>query len=122
MKAIKPIKTERDYRAAVGRLDKLAVRPDAETNEELEVLTLLVMAYEAERMPDEPMDPIEYLTASMENRGLGQTDLSRLLGSSSRAAEVLNGKRELSKAMIRALVEAWGMDANTLIGALRKAA
>jgi HTH-type transcriptional regulator/antitoxin HigA len=122
MKAIKPIKTERDYRAAVGRLDKLAVRPDAETNEELEVLTLLVMAYEAERMPDEPMDPIEYLTASMENRGLGQTDLSRLLGSSSRAAEVLNGKRELSKAMIRALVEAWGMDANTLIGAQRKAA
>ena len=122
MKAIKPIKTERDYRAAVGRLDKLAVRPDAETNEELEILTLLVMAYEAERMPDEPMDPIEYLTASMENRGLGQTDLSRLLGSSSRAAEVLNGKRELSKAMIRALVEAWGMDANTLIGAQRKAA
>jgi len=122
MKAIKPIKTERDYRAAVDRLDKLAVRPDAETNEELEILTLLVMAYEAERIPDEPMDPIEYLTASMENRGLGQTDLARLLGSSSRAAEVLNRKRELSKAMIRALVEAWGMDANTLIGAQRKAA
>jgi antitoxin component HigA of HigAB toxin-antitoxin module len=46
-----------------------------------------------------------------------QADLSRLLGSTSRAAEVLGGKRELSKAMIRALVEAWGLDANTLIGA-----
>jgi antitoxin component HigA of HigAB toxin-antitoxin module len=39
-----------------------------------------------------------------------------------RGAEVLNGKRELSKAMIRSLVEAWGMDANTLIGARRHAA
>jgi antitoxin component HigA of HigAB toxin-antitoxin module len=35
---------------------------------------------------------------------------------------VLNRKRELSKAMIRALVEAWNMDANTLIGARRDAA
>ena len=57
----------------------------------------------------------------MDNRGLTQTDLSRLFGSSSRAAEVLNGKRELSKAMIRSLAEAWGLDANTLIGAQRAA-
>jgi antitoxin component HigA of HigAB toxin-antitoxin module len=56
-------------------------------------------------VPDEPMEPIEYLKASMDNRGLAQKDLSMLLGSSSRAAEVLNGKRELSKAMIRALAE-----------------
>jgi len=119
---MKPIKTVRDYRAAVRRMDELAVGPDAETNEELELLTILVMAYEAEHVPDVPLDPIEYLKASMDNRGLAQADLARLFGSSSRAAEVLNGKRELSKAMIRSLVEAWGMDANTLIGARRHAA
>ena len=96
-------------------------RPDAETNEELELLTILVMAYEAQHVPDEPMEPIEYLKASMDNRGLTQADLSRLLGSSSRAAEVLGGKRELSKAIIWALVEEWGLDANTLIGARRAA-
>ena len=79
------------------------------------------MAYEAEHVPDEPMGPIVYLKASMDNRGLTQADLSRLLGSSSRAAEVLSGKRELSKAMIRALVGEWGLDANTLIGAKRAA-
>ena len=122
MKAIRPIRTEKDYRAAVSRIDELVVRPDAETNDELELLTILVAAYEAEHVPDEPMDPIDYLKASMENRGLTQADLARLLGSSSRAAEVLGGKRDLSKAMIRALAEEWGLDANTLVGVRRRAA
>jgi HTH-type transcriptional regulator/antitoxin HigA len=57
----------------------------------------------------------------MDNRGLTQADLSRLLGSTSRAAEVLSGKRELSKAMIRALAEEWRLDANTLLGVRRAA-
>lgn len=117
-----PIRTEDDYRAAVARIDELVVQPDAETNDELELLTILVMAYEAAQVPDLPLDPIGYLKASMDNRGLTQTDLSRLLGSSSRAAEVLSGQRELSKAMIRTLVEHWTLDANTLIGAGMKAA
>lgn len=121
MKMPRPIRTERDYRAAVKRIDELVVRPDAESNDELDLLTILVMAYEAEQVPDEPMEPIAYLKASMDNRGLAQTDLARLLGSSSRAAEVLGGKRDLSKAMIRALSDEWGLDANTLVGARRAA-
>jgi HTH-type transcriptional regulator / antitoxin HigA len=92
---VKTIKTERDYRRAVARIDELVLGPDAETNEELDLLTILVMAYEADHVPEVPLDPIDYLKASMENRGLSQSDLARLLGSSSRAAEVLNGKREL---------------------------
>src|SRR5258707_11637572 len=119
---MRPIKTEKQYREVVARMDQLAAAPGAEDNEELELLTILVMAYEAEHVPDTVMDPIEYLKASMENRGLAQSDLSKLFGSSSRAAEVLNGKRELSKAMIRALAEVWGLDANTLVGAQRHAA
>ena len=119
---LKPIRTNRDYRVAVARIDELATRADAETNEELEVLTILVMAYEDAQVPDAPMEPIAYLRASMDNRGLTQKDLASLFGSSSRAAEVLNGRRELSKAMIRALSEQWGLDANTLIGANRRAA
>ena len=119
---MKPIRTEKEYRAAVARIDKLAVQPDAESDEELDLLSILVLAYEAEKVPDLPMEPVEYLKASMANRGLTQSDLSGLLGSSSRAAEVLGGKRELSKAMIRALSDEWGLDANTLVGAQRRAA
>ena len=117
-----PIRSEDEYVAAIARIDDLVVQPDAESNEELELLTILVMAYEAAQVPDLPLDPIGYLKASMDNRGLSQADLSRLLGSSSRAAEVLNGQRELSKAMIRTLVEHWALDANTLIGAGLRAA
>jgi HTH-type transcriptional regulator/antitoxin HigA len=117
-----PIRTEKDYRAAVARIDRLAAQPDAETNDELDLLSILVMAYESERVPDLPMDPLAYLKASMDNRGLTQSDLSKLLGSSSRAAEVLDGTRQLSKAMIRLLATEWGLDANTLVGAVRKAA
>ena len=94
---MRPIRNERDYRRAVARMDQLVTQSDAEENEELELLTILVMAYEAEHVPDTPLDPIYYLKASMENRGLTQADLSRLLASSSRAAEVLNGKREPSE-------------------------
>lgn len=118
---LKPLHTDEDYEAAVARMDALLLAPDAQTNEELELLTILVMAYDAAHVPDLPPDPVDYLKASMDNRGLTQADLARLLGSSSRAAEVLGGKRELSKAMIRTLVEEWGMDANTLIGAKRAA-
>ncbi len=119
---MRPIRTEAEYQKAVKRIDRLVVAPDAETNEELELLTILVMAYESMHVPDEPLGPIAYLRASMENRGLTQADLAQILGSSSRAAEVLNGKRELSKAMIKTLAEEWGLDANTLIGVQRKAA
>lgn len=51
----------------------------------------------------------------------GNAFVSRLLGSSSRAAEILGGRRELSKAMIRTLAEKWGLDANTPIGVRRAA-
>jgi HTH-type transcriptional regulator/antitoxin HigA len=118
----KPIRTEKDYRTAVARIDRLVVRPDAEANDELELLSILVLAYENDHVPDLPMDPLEYLKASMENRGLTQSDLSKLLGSTSRAAEVLGGTRQLSKAMIRLLATEWSLDANTLVGATRKAA
>src|ERR1700680_4426124 len=112
-----PIKTEKQYHEIVGRMDKLAAAAGAEKNDELELLTILVMAYEAEHVPDVPMDPIEYLKASMENRGLTQSDLSKLLGSSSHGAKVLNGRRGLTKTMIRTLTKRWGPGANTLVGA-----
>jgi HTH-type transcriptional regulator/antitoxin HigA len=118
----RPIRTANEYRSAVARIDELVVQPDAESNDELDLLTILVLAYEAEHVPDVPLDPVDYLKASMDNRGLTQAELGRLLGSTSRATEVLSRKRDLSKAMIRLLVEAWGLDANTLIGAQRRAA
>ena len=55
---VRPIRTKRQYRQAVARIDELVVAPGAEENEELELLTILVMAYEAEHVPDVPMAPV----------------------------------------------------------------
>lgn len=75
---MKPIHSEKDYEAAVARIDALAAAPDAEQNEELELLSILVMAYEAEHVPDVPLDPVDYLRASMDNRGLTPDEFARL--------------------------------------------
>ena len=118
---MKPIRTEADYRKAVKRIDRLAVSPDAETNEELELLTILVMAYEAEHVPDCPMEPLDYLKASMDNRGLTQTDLarSRLVeprgGSPQRQARTVEGDDPRPR-------RGMGYGRQHLIGARRRAA
>ncbi len=68
---IKPIRNEADYDAALAAIDRLMGVP-AETPEgdALEVLVTLVEAYEAERWPVEPPDPISMIEHVMEARGL----------------------------------------------------
>lgn len=63
-----------------------------------------------------PPTPLAALKFRMEQGGHTQADLARLIGSRSRAAEILSGKRSMSKAHIRLLVDTWGMDARTLLG------
>ena len=50
-------------------------------------------------------DPIDAILFRMEERGLRQKDLARVLGGKNRASEVLARKRPLTLPMIRALHE-----------------
>lgn len=68
------------------------------------------LAAEAERPT-----PLGALLFRMEQGGRTQADLAKLLGSRSRASEILSGKRELSKTHIRRLVDAWGIPADSLL-------
>jgi HTH-type transcriptional regulator/antitoxin HigA len=52
----------------------------------------------------------------MEQAGHKQKDLAKLLGSRSRASEVLSGKCPLSLDMIRTLHEEWGIPLASLVG------
>ncbi len=56
------------------------------------------------------------LRATMAARGLAQRDLAKLLGSRSRASEILHGKRGLSRAQCRVLHERWGIPLAALLG------
>ena len=113
---IRPIKTDADYRDALGEIERLMdAVPGTSAGDRLEVLTTLIEHYESLHEPVEPPDPIEALIYHMETRGLQRRDLEPYLGSRARVAEVLNRKRALSIDMIRRLHAGLGISAEVLI-------
>jgi HTH-type transcriptional regulator/antitoxin HigA len=88
----------------------------------LDVLATLIDAYETEHHPMDPPDPIEAIKFRMEQQGLTRRDLEEIIGTRTRIAEVLNGKRGLSVGMIRRLHERLGISAEVLIRPSRKKA
>ena len=120
---IKPIRTKRDYEAALKEIDRLwGEKAGTPEGDRLDVLATLVDAYEAEHYPMDPPDPIEAIKFRMEQQGLTRTDLEEIIGTRTRIAEVLNRKRGLSIAMIRRLHERLGISAEVLIRPSRKRA
>jgi HTH-type transcriptional regulator/antitoxin HigA len=113
---IRPIKSEKDYEAALKEIERIFdAKPNTPEDEKLEVLTTLVEAYEEEHYPIPPPHPIEALKFWMESKGLSRRDLEPCIGSRARVAEVLNRKRALSLEMIRRLHAKLGIPADILI-------
>ncbi|MGO4670284.1 transglycosylase domain-containing protein [Bosea sp. 2RAB26] len=107
---VRPIRSEADHHAALAEIDRLfAAEPGSDSADRLEVLCLLVADYERKTHPIASPDPIAYLTLAMRAQGRTQAELAELLGSRSRASEVLNRRRHLSAEMIAKLCEAWGV-------------
>jgi HTH-type transcriptional regulator/antitoxin HigA len=106
---LRPLRSERDYDAAVTVLDTLAVRPEASLDpgeqDYLDTLTMLVEAYDREQhdVDTESRDPLTMLKYVMQESGMTQADLGRLLGNRALASLILNGHRHLSKSHIRKL-------------------
>jgi HTH-type transcriptional regulator/antitoxin HigA len=101
---IKPIKTKKDYQAAMNRLDAIFdSKPGTPTGDELEILTMLIEKYEDEHVQIDYPDPIEAIKFRMEQMGYTQNDLAKVVGLKSRASELLNKKRKLTLEMIRKL-------------------
>src|SRR5437016_5381822 len=116
MMEIRPIKTERDYRRALKRIDKLMdARPNTLRGDTLDVLATLIEDWEQKHYPIDAPDPIEAIRFAMEQRGLSRRDLEPLIGSRGRVAEVLNRKRPLTLPMIRRLHGRLGIPAEVLI-------
>ena len=113
---LSPIKTKRDYEAALKEADKLWDAPaGSDEGDRLEVLALLIHAYEAKHYPIPDPDPIDFLHHVMEARALARKDLEPYIGSRARVAEVLNRVRPLSLDMIRRLSSGLNIPAEVLI-------
>jgi HTH-type transcriptional regulator / antitoxin HigA len=113
---IRPIRTQRDYRAALREIEGLmdAKRNSAE-GDKLDVLVTLVEAYEARHFPLDLPDPVEAIRFTMEQRDLTVKDLVPYIGQANRVYEVLNRKRPLTMAMVWKLHKGLGIPAESLI-------
>lgn len=65
-------------------------------------------------------DPIAAIKFRMEQLGLSRKDLEKSIGSRGRIAEIFNGKRNLSLAMIRKLHKNLNISADILIRETKK--
>jgi HTH-type transcriptional regulator/antitoxin HigA len=115
----KIIHTESEYHVYLGEIEQLlslgANLTQGQINR-LEVLTVLVEAFESKKYPLEPIDPIDAIQFRMEEKGLKQADLVQYFGTSSRVSEILKRKRPLTVQMIRALSVGLGISTDTLVG------
>jgi len=107
---IRPIRTDEDHRAALAEIEACWGAPEGtQQGDKLEILVALVELYEARRWPIEPgqnFDPIDVLHYAIEELGHSQGELAKLLGSRSRASEILSRRRALTVEMIHQIGEA----------------
>ncbi|MGE4535301.1 helix-turn-helix domain-containing protein [Halomonas sp.] len=115
---IRPIRTEADYKAVLREVSAYfdnEPEPGTEDSDRFEILLTLVEAYEAKQFPVDLPDPIEAIRFRMDQEGLTAKDLEPAIGKRNRVYEILNGKRNLTLAMVWRLHEMFGIPAESLI-------
>ena len=113
---VKPIKSDKDYRNALERLEVIFDAPiDTKEGDEAEILSLLIENYENEHYPIEAPDPIEAIKIRMEELNMRQKDLVGIIGGKSRVSEILNRKKRLTVDMIRELERVLQISASVLV-------
>jgi HTH-type transcriptional regulator/antitoxin HigA len=116
---VRPIRTDDDHRAALAAIEAYwGAAEGTEEGDKLDVLLALVDIYEAKRWPieiDETFDPIDVLQYAIAEFGHTQAELAELLGSRSRASEVLARRRALTVEMIHKIGEGWKIPADLLV-------
>jgi HTH-type transcriptional regulator/antitoxin HigA len=81
-----------------------------------DALTLLIEEYEAKHYPIPHASPVEVLKSVMAANNYTRADLIEIIGSKSRAADLLNGRREINLDQIRKISRAWNVPAGALVG------
>ena len=122
---IRTIKNDEEMREMGARIDAFLDAHAEELDhlspedaEELELMSMVLSAYEEKRFPPPPNpDPIDFIRFMMEQKKLKVRDLAPCFGTASRAYEVLNRKRALTLGMIRKLRVVLGCSADALIEA-----
>jgi len=105
MHKIAPIRDDASYQQAMAEIRRLwGSAPGTKEGDRLDVLMVLLDAYEAEQHAIEPPDPIEAIEVRMAELGIDRTGLGEMLGiASGRVSEILNRRCRLTIEMMRTL-------------------
>lgn len=118
MKEIRPIRSEADLQWAIQQVESYFEHPPEQGTQDadrFDILSDLIEAYENRVVDMAPSDPIDILAFYMETTGRSQKDLADVLGSRSRASEVMRRKRALTLDMINRIRQEWLIPADCLI-------
>lgn len=118
LKVFRTLQNEAEYEAALGE-----VRPYFEKEPEegsdaaahFDALVLLIEHYEAKHYPIPIASPIEVIKSVMVANNYSRADLVAVIGSKARAADLLNGKRDINLEQIRKLSKEWNIPVGSLI-------
>ena len=112
------IRNEREYDAAVERMNELLDEIGTDENHPLysllDTLGTLIEAYEEEHLVIPDANGAEVLRFIMDEQGLTQSELPEV-GSQGVVSEILNGKRELNIRQIRALEKRFKVSASVFV-------
>lgn len=118
MMDVRPLRSEADYDRALSDIEQyfeIEPQPGSADADRFDLLALVIADYEAKHWPIDPPDPVEAIKYRMEQAGYRQRDLAALLGSRSRASEILSRKRPLTLEMAWRLNREWGIPAEALL-------
>jgi HTH-type transcriptional regulator/antitoxin HigA len=119
-----PIKNKPEHDAAIRVSLELGKKDADMTQGECDyyhVLAMLIRDYEAGHTAErEPISPQELLKFLMEEHGLKQVDVARIIGYESHVSAFLSGKRNLSKAEAITLGNYFAINATAFLPRLKQ--
>lgn len=116
---LRVIRDELQYTSLLEQAKELAFSdplPGSKESERLAVISILIEKYEDSRFLIETPDPVDAITYRLNELNLKQKDFADIIGSKSRASEVLSRKRPLTIEMIRSIHDRLRIPAEVLIG------
>lgn len=113
---LKILRTKKDYLDALESFEEIfQAKTRTRESEEADVLALLIKEYEDKHYVIGAPDPLAAIKYRMEQQGLTNGDLARILGFKSRVTHLFNNHRKLNLGMIRKLHRQLRIPIETLI-------
>lgn len=112
------IETEEQYDRMMAQVEPLFDRGENLTPEEdvlFDLLVHLIQEYEEKHYQLNAATPRAILIDIMGSRNKTQADIAKVIGSRSRASEIISGKREISKEQAKLLAEYFNVSVELFI-------